>query len=120
MSDLPVIYFSALLIVCPQDEAFPNPTVLDTTRSPRERYLRPDIAFKVVGADVAPKLIVQVLRGILSFGNVRRGPGQSGRLQRYQDNSFKDLRYVYLNRQQIRTPWPTSLVLLYEAPSDAV
>lgn len=100
-----------------QDEAFPNPTTFDATRTPRERYLRPDVAFKLIGADVAPKLIAQVLRSILSLENLRRGPGRSGKLQRYQDSSFKDLRYVYLNAQQLRSPWPTSLVMLYDAPA---
>jgi len=99
------------------EEAFPNPTMFNATRTPRDRYLRPDVAFKVVGADIPPKLIVHVLRSILSFGNIRRGPGQSGKLQRFRDSSFKDLRYVYLDADQHRSPWPTSLVLLYEPTS---
>ncbi|KAI6113067.1 heme peroxidase [Pisolithus sp. B1] len=96
------------------EEAFPNPTTFDATRTPRERYLRSDIAFRVIGADTAPKLIVQVLRAILSFDNVRRGPGQSGVLARFPDASLPHLRYVYLNEKQLRSPWPTSLVILYD------
>ncbi|KAG6381666.1 heme peroxidase [Boletus reticuloceps] len=101
------------------EEAFPDPTMFDASRSPRERYLRADVAFKVVGADIPPKLIVQVLRSILSFDNIRRGPGQSGKLQRFWDSSFKDLRHVYLDADQHRSPWPTSLVILYDTPSSA-
>jgi linoleate 10R-lipoxygenase len=101
------------------EEAFPKPTTFDATRTPRERYLRAETAFKVVGADIPPKLIVQVLRSILSLDNIRRGPGQSGKLQRFRDSSLKDLRYVYLDAQQFRSPWPTSLVVLYDAPSSA-
>ncbi|KAI9464255.1 heme peroxidase [Boletus coccyginus] len=101
------------------EEAFPNPTTFDATRTPRERYLRADAAFKAVGADIPPKLIVQVLRSILSLDNIRRGPGQSGRLQRFHDSSLKDLCYVYLDAHQLRSPWPTSLVVLYDAPSSA-
>ncbi|KAG9313033.1 heme peroxidase [Chiua virens] len=95
------------------DEAFPNPTTFDATRTPRERYLRPDAIFKAVGADIAPKLIVHVLRSILALENVRRGPGQSGQLQRFKDESLKHLCHVYLDTQQFRSPWPTSMVLLH-------
>ncbi|KAI6041268.1 heme peroxidase [Pisolithus marmoratus] len=99
------------------EEAFPNPTRFDATRTPRERYLRGDIAFRVLGADTAPKLIIQVLRAILSFDNVRRGPGQSGKLARFRDTSLPQLRYAYLNEKQLRTPWPTSLTILYDVPA---
>jgi len=101
------------------EQAFPNPNTFDATREPRERYLRADVAFKIVGADIPPKLILQVVRSILSLDNIRRGPGQSGKLHRFQDNSLKDLRYVYLDANQFRSPWPTSLVVLYDVPSSA-
>ncbi|KAH7890809.1 heme peroxidase [Phlebopus sp. FC_14] len=96
------------------EEAFPNPATFDATRSPRERYLSCDGAFNVIGAEIAPKPIVQVLRGILSFGNVRRGPGQSGKLPRFKDASLAQLRHVYLDDHQLRTPWPTSLIIQYD------
>ncbi|KAI6149466.1 heme peroxidase [Pisolithus tinctorius] len=99
------------------EEAFPNPTTFDATRAPRERYLLGDIAFRVIGAETAPKLIVQVLRAILSFDNVRRGPGQSGDLVRFQNASLPQYRYVYLNEKQLCSPWPTSLVILYDVPA---
>ncbi|KAF9223967.1 heme peroxidase [Gyrodon lividus] len=99
------------------DEAFPDPANFDATRTPRERYLRADVAFNVIGADIAPKPIVQVLRSILAFDNVRRGPGQSGKLPRFKDASIKYLRYVYLDAQQFRSPWPTSMVIQYDVPS---
>ncbi|KAI6041267.1 heme peroxidase, partial [Pisolithus marmoratus] len=99
------------------EEAFPNPTSFDAARTPRERYLRGEIAFRVVGADTATKLVVQVLRAILSFDNVRLGPGQSGKLARFPDKSLPQLRYVYLNEKQLRTPWPTSLTILYDVPA---
>ncbi|KIK94193.1 hypothetical protein PAXRUDRAFT_143426 [Paxillus rubicundulus Ve08.2h10] len=104
---------------CMSEAAFPNPTTFDATRTPRERYLRADVAFKVIGADVALKPVVQVLRSILAFDNVRRGPGQSGKLTRFQDASLEYLRYVYLDAQQLRTPWPTSLVILYDVPASS-
>ena len=107
---IPSLWFSVW-----QDAVFPNPTTFDATRKPRERYLRPNVAFNLIGADVAPKLMAQVLRSILSLEKVRRGPGYFGKLQRFQDDSAMDLCYVYLNAQQLRSPWPTSLVILYDA-----
>ncbi|KAG6334671.1 hypothetical protein ID866_4420 [Astraeus odoratus] len=98
------------------EEAFPNPATFDSNRSPRERYLRGDIVFKVIGADIAPKPIVHAMRGILSFDNVRRGPTQSGKLPRFRDTSLPQYRHVYLNEKQLRSPWPTSLTILYDVP----
>lgn len=97
-----------------QEDAFPNPTTLDTTRTPRERYLRGDGCFQVLGDELASKMIAEVLRGILSFDNVRRGPGQSGKLHRFKDESLPMLRYAYLNEKMLRSPWPTSLIINYD------
>lgn len=108
---------SFAFLTCQQEDAFPNPTTFDATRTPRERYLRADVAFKAIGADIPPKLIVQVVRSILSLHNIRRGPGQSGKLHRFRDSSLKDLRHVYLDANQFRSPWPTSLVVLYDVPA---
>lgn len=107
---------------CPtwkQEEAFPNPFTFDATRVPRERYLRAEVAFKVLGADIPPKLFLQVVRSIFSFDNIRRGFGQSGKLPRFQDSSLKDLRYVYLDTNHFGSPWPTSLAFWYDVPSSA-
>jgi cytochrome P450 len=98
------------------EQAFPNPVNFDTTRKP-ESYLRADVAHKVIGTALAPKIIVQVLRSIVSFDNVRRGPGKSGVLARFKDASTAHLRYTYLDAQQLRSPWPTSLLILYDVPA---
>jgi linoleate 10R-lipoxygenase len=96
-----------------QENVFPNPNILDTTR-PRERYLHGDGCFKVLGEDLASKLMVEVLRGILSFDNVRRGPGQSGNLPRFEDKALPVLRYAYLNEKMLPSAWPTSMVINYD------
>ncbi|KAG2350116.1 heme peroxidase [Suillus weaverae] len=99
------------------EDAFPNPTILDTTRTPRERYLRGDGCFKVLGEDLASTIIAEVLRGILSFDNVRRGPGQSGDLPRFEDDALPVLRYAYLNEKMLPSAWPTSMVINYDVPA---
>ncbi|OAX41520.1 heme peroxidase [Rhizopogon vinicolor AM-OR11-026] len=98
------------------EDAFPNPTTLDVTRAPRERYLPGDGCFQVLGDEFASKMIAEVLRAILSFNNVRRGPGQSGRLHRFKDESLPVLHYAYLNEKMLRTPWPTTLIINYDVP----
>ena len=97
-----------------QEDAFPNPTVLDTTRTPRERYIHGDGCFKILGEDLATQIMAEVLRGILSFDNVRRGPGQSGKLPRFEDKTLPMLRYAYLNEKMMPSAWPTSMVINYD------
>ncbi|OAX39674.1 heme peroxidase [Rhizopogon vinicolor AM-OR11-026] len=98
------------------EDAFPNPTTLDTTRAPRESYLHGDGCFKVLGEDLASKIMAEVVRGILSFDNVRRGPGQSGNLPRFEDKAIPMLRYAYLNEKMMPSPWPTSMIINYDVP----
>ncbi|KAH7914862.1 heme peroxidase [Hygrophoropsis aurantiaca] len=101
------------------EDVFPNPEVLDATRGPRERYLRGDIAFKVLGEAVAPKIIVQALRAVLSYDNVRRGPNQSGKLNFFSDASAPQYTRAYLNQKMFVTPWPTSLIIQYDVPASS-
>ncbi|KAF9240691.1 heme peroxidase [Melanogaster broomeanus] len=98
------------------EQAFPNPTTFDPTRQPAS-YLRADVAQKVIGADLALKVVVQVLRGIFSFDNVRRASGKSGTLARFRDTSVAHLHYTYLNAQRLRSPWPTDMLILYDVPA---
>ncbi|KAG0693724.1 heme peroxidase [Suillus ampliporus] len=99
------------------EDVFSDPTMLDTTRIPHERHLYGESCFKVLGEDLASKVIAEVLRGILSFDNVRRGPGQSGNLPRFKDHALPVLRYAYLNEKMLSSAWPTSMVINYDAPA---
>ena len=99
-----------------QQDAFPDPTILNATRTPRERYLHGDGCFNILGEDLSLKIMAEVLRGILSFDSVRRGPGQSGNLPRFQDKANPVLRYAYLNEKMMPSPWPTSMIINYDVP----
>ncbi|KAG2138289.1 heme peroxidase [Suillus clintonianus] len=96
------------------EDAFPNPTILDTTRTPRARYIHGDGCFKVLGDDLASTIIAEVLRGIFSFNNVCRGPGQSGNLPRFEDEALPVLRYAYLDEKMLPSAWPTSMMINYD------
>ncbi|KAG1860740.1 hypothetical protein DFJ58DRAFT_638405, partial [Suillus subalutaceus] len=67
------------------EDAFPNPHILDATRAPWERCLPEDGCFKVLGDELVSTMVAEVLRAVLSLENVRRGPGQSGKLARFSD-----------------------------------
>ncbi|OJA13135.1 hypothetical protein AZE42_03642 [Rhizopogon vesiculosus] len=95
------------------EDAFPNPETLDTTRAPGH-YIPSEGCFRVLGEFLAPKIMAQVLLGILSFDNVRRGPGQSGNLPRFEDKALPALRYAYLDEKMMPSPWPTSMVINYD------
>jgi cytochrome P450 len=96
------------------EDAFPNSHIVDTTRTPRERYLPKDGCFKVLGDELASKLMAEVLRAVVSLENVRRGPGQSGKLARFSDAALPVLHYAYLNEKMLQCPWPTSMVINYD------
>ncbi|KAG2157761.1 heme peroxidase [Suillus bovinus] len=97
------------------EDAFPNPHLLDTTRTPRERYLQNEGCFKVLGDELASTMMAEVLRAVVSLENVRRGPGQSGKLTRFSDSALPVLHYAYLNEKMLQSPWPTSMVINYDA-----
>lgn len=96
------------------EDAFPEPRILKAARTPRERYLPNDGCFKVLGDELASTMMAEVLRVILSLENVRRGPGQSGKLARFPDAALPMLHYAYLNEKMISSPWPTSMIINYD------
>jgi linoleate 10R-lipoxygenase len=58
--------------------------------------------------------MAEVLRAVVSLENVRRGPGQSGKLARFSDAALPVLHYAYLNEKMLQCPWPTSMVINYD------
>lgn len=97
------------------EDAFPNPRIHNAARTPRERYLPNDGCFKVLGDELASTMMAEVLRAVLALENVRRGPGQSGKLARFSDGALPVLHYAYLNEKMLQSPWPTSMVINYDA-----
>ncbi|EIW79353.1 putative linoleate diol synthase [Coniophora puteana RWD-64-598 SS2] len=100
-----------------QEEAFANASSFDHTRSPKEKYLAGDGAFRFVGTELASRMIVETIRGIYSFSSIARGPGQSGQLSRFKTEAYPYLHHAYLDVKQFPSPWPRALVLQYEPVS---
>ncbi|KAG2364875.1 putative linoleate diol synthase [Suillus spraguei] len=90
------------------EDAFPNPRILNAARTPRERYLPNDGCFKVLGDELASTMMAEVLRAVLALEN-------SGKLTRFSDGALPVLHYAYLNEKMLQSPWPTSMVINYDA-----
>ncbi|KAG8692192.1 hypothetical protein FRC09_011401 [Ceratobasidium sp. 395] len=54
------------------------------------------------------------VHAVFQLTNIRRGPGKSGILRRFQDSDGTTARSRYLNSKQIITPFPTTLTLQYD------
>ncbi|KAL0953741.1 hypothetical protein HGRIS_004930 [Hohenbuehelia grisea] len=94
--------------------AFPEPQTISTSR-PKDRYLIADGVFTTLGEPLTVKIIASVLGAIFERNNIRRAPGQSGQLKRFKEHSAPMFRYSYLDNRQFPVPWPTSLVMQYDA-----
>lgn len=96
------------------DQAFPDPSAVDPTRSPRERYLVGDGSEKCLGQDLSTKIMAHVLRAVFGFHRTRRAPGQSGVLARFKSDAMLTSDYVYIGKDQKQTPWAMSMVLQFD------
>ncbi|KAJ7180686.1 linoleate diol synthase [Mycena filopes] len=95
---------------------FPDPTLVDPSRHPKEGHLYGDGSFRYLGEALSLKIMSEVLRAVVTYKNIARAPGQSGTLKRFEDASRPDLRFAYLDDQKFASPWPTSMAVQYDAP----
>ncbi|KAF9006152.1 linoleate diol synthase [Cyathus striatus] len=95
-----------------------NPTVFTAADKPNpsrpsKDTLNADGLFKCFGENLTIKIMSQVLRAVFSYENLGRAPGQSGSLQRFQDETRLELAYGYLDRDQHISEWPRSFTVQY-------
>ena len=95
----------------PQPHVFPDPSVVNVNREPRDRYLTGDGVTRSLGVELTTKIMSQVLRAVFEFDHIRRGPHPSGCLKRYKVAEENTLRYEYLGTDHLPTAWPNTLVL---------
>ncbi|EIM86629.1 linoleate diol synthase [Stereum hirsutum FP-91666 SS1] len=91
---------------------FAEPKSIDLNRE-MKKYLIGDGAVRCLGLDITMKIMSQVLRAVFEYDHLRRGPGQSGKLKRYRTNAVNTLRYEYLGKDHLPTPWATSMIVQY-------
>ena len=51
------------------------------------------------------------MRAIFSKRNVRRAPGQSGKLNRFRHNLYGTEAWMYMSAKGTLSPWPASMVI---------
>ncbi|KAG8952208.1 hypothetical protein FRC04_004915 [Tulasnella sp. 424] len=94
---------------------FPNPQKVDPTR-PLDRY-------KLFGAGMHSCLgqfftqatMPEVMRCVFSLKNIRRAPGESGKLNRFRADLFgSTINYCYVDAKGNVSPFPGSMLIQYD------
>ncbi|KAJ3491856.1 hypothetical protein NLI96_g423 [Meripilus lineatus] len=58
-------------------DAFPDPTSIDPSRSPKDKYLVGDGSERTLGRDLATQIMAHMLRAVFRLPGIRRIPGHS-------------------------------------------
>ncbi|KAF9257706.1 heme peroxidase [Marasmius fiardii PR-910] len=94
---------------------FPNPTKVDPTR-PASSYNYNGVGFhKCLGIAFAEQTITEIIRVVFSLKNVRRAPGNDGKLIGFTEIQNQTPTNVYVTDYGTTTPWPGSMILAYDA-----
>jgi len=98
-----------------QDEkVFTRPATFDHTRS-SSSVVYGDGAIKYLGKPLVLRIVSEVLRAVYAYNNIRRAPGNSGKLKRFTNSVHRQYRYAYLDSENNISPWPGSLFVQYDA-----
>ncbi|KZT10132.1 linoleate diol synthase [Laetiporus sulphureus 93-53] len=93
---------------------FVDPTSVNPTRSPTERYLVGDGSARCLGTELSTKIIGEVVRAVFEAKHIRRAPGQSGMLKRFKTDLAKTSTYLYLSSKQELVPWASSMAVQFD------
>ncbi|KAF9047120.1 heme peroxidase [Hymenopellis radicata] len=69
---------------------------------------------KCLGDELTIKILAETLRAVFSLPGMCRGPGNSGALNRFLVE-HEELQYGYLDKEGKLTPWPSSMMVKYNA-----
>ncbi|KAF8751809.1 heme peroxidase [Rhizoctonia solani] len=89
-------------------ELFPNPEKVDPRR-PKENY-----AVQATGTTVALS-IPAIMRAVFGLKNLRPAPGVLGTLESFDSSLLGTKIRTYIDEKGCPSPWPTSLVLVYDS-----
>ncbi|TCD62866.1 hypothetical protein EIP91_006272 [Steccherinum ochraceum] len=93
---------------------FPNPTQVDPTR-PRSSYQNQGAGFHgCPGVNYSEQTIPEILKIVFSLKNIRRAPGQAGKMAGFMLNQFGTDNRLYLTDTGNLSPWPGSLTIVYD------
>ncbi|KAG8694894.1 hypothetical protein FRC08_008199 [Ceratobasidium sp. 394] len=95
-------------------DVFPNPQSVDPRRPPSSYTLMGDGLHRCFTDEFVHSTMACAVRAVFQLSNIRRGPGLSGTLKRFQDVDGTTAQSRYLNSKQLITPFPTTLTLQYD------
>ncbi|CAE6468800.1 unnamed protein product [Rhizoctonia solani] len=95
-------------------EAFENPHSVNPDR-PREAYnLFGYGMHKCMGDQFTERTMPAVIKSIFKLKNIRRAPGESGKLRSFTQDLHGTKQTMFLNARGLVTPWPASMIIQYD------
>ncbi|CAE7179209.1 unnamed protein product [Rhizoctonia solani] len=92
-------------------EAFPDPHSVNPDR-PREHYnLFGYGMHKCMGDQFTERTMPAVIKSIFKLKNVRRAPGESGKLRSFTQDLHGTKQTMFLSATGLVTPWPASMII---------
>ncbi|KAG8753435.1 hypothetical protein FRC11_007438 [Ceratobasidium sp. 423] len=96
-------------------EFFPNPEAVDPHR-PKENYgIQAVGVHGCPGLDTTEQFVAVILREIFKLKSIRRAPGVLGQLDGFDSDVLGTTVRSYIDDNGGISPWPTSLVVMYDA-----
>ncbi|TFK61201.1 heme peroxidase [Pluteus cervinus] len=93
---------------------FPNPTSVDPTR-PKTSYNLNGTGFHTCpGVTYAEQTIAEIIKVVFKLKNVRRAPGNAGRLAMFTEVINETETNVFVKPNGTLSSWPGSMVLVYD------
>jgi len=93
---------------------FPNPTAVDPTR-PKKLYNLQGYGFHACpGYEMSLVTIVEMVRVIFSLKNIRRAPGDAGKLQKITTIKNETPTYQYVQPNGELSMWPGPMNIVYD------
>ncbi|MCV2423659.1 hypothetical protein LNV47_24045 [Paucibacter sp. DJ4R-1] len=94
---------------------FPEPQTVDPRR-PKENYaIQATGTHGCPGLDFSEQSIPAIMRAVFSLKNLRRAPGVLGTLESFDTSLLGTTVRSYVDDRGCVSPWPTSLVVVYDA-----
>ncbi|RDB14949.1 Psi-producing oxygenase A [Hypsizygus marmoreus] len=94
---------------------FPDPTTVNPRRPITSYNLNGAGFHNCPGTAYAQQTIVEVLRVVFRLKNIRRAPGDAGRLNRFTEIVQETETDFYVQRNGTVSPWPGSMFIAYDA-----
>ena len=93
---------------------FPDPLVVNPKR-PLESYNLNGAGFhNCPGTEYAQITIAEIVKTVFSLKNVRRAPGEAGKLKRFTETIHETETDVYIQRNGTVSPWPGSIFITWD------